>query len=60
WPPPQPSLPFFPPSFLLHVGPWLPHGMWNLPGPGIEPLSITLTGRFLSTVLPGKFSQFLF
>ena len=23
WPPPRPSLPFFPPSFLLHVGPWV-------------------------------------
>lgn len=23
WPPPQSSLPFFPPSLLLHVGPWV-------------------------------------
>ena len=28
--------------------------MWDLPGPGIEPVSLALTGRFLSTVLPGK------
>ena len=28
--------------------------MWNLPGPGIEPVSSTLAGGFLSTVPPGK------
>ena len=28
--------------------------MWNLPGPGIEPVSPALAGRFFSTVLPGK------
>ena len=28
--------------------------MWNLPEPGIEPVSPALTGGFLSTVLPGK------
>ena len=42
---------------------WLSHGgaqvelllgMWNFPGPGIEPVSLTLAGRFLSTALPGK------
>ena len=32
------------------------HDMWNLPGPGIEPMSPALTGRFLFTVPPGKFS----
>ena len=27
----------------------LSHGMWNLPGPGIEPVSPALAGRFLTT-----------
>ena len=29
-------------------------GLWNLPGPGIEPMSPALEGGFLSTVPPGK------
>ena len=29
-------------------------GMWSLPGPGIEPVSRALAGRFLSTVPLGK------
>ena len=29
-------------------------GMWNLPRPGIEPVSSALQGGFLSTVSPGK------
>ena len=29
------------------------HGVWNLPGPGIEPVSPALAGRFLSTVPTG-------
>jgi len=33
---------------------FLPHGMWHLPGPGNEPMSPALAGRFLSTALPGK------
>ena len=28
--------------------------MWNLSGPGIEPMSPALAGKFLSTVPPGK------
>ena len=32
----------------------LPHSMWNLPGPGIKPVSPPLAGGFLTTVLPGK------
>ena len=32
------------------------HGMWNPPGPGIEPMLPALAGRFLSTVPPGKSS----
>ena len=28
--------------------------MWNVPGPGVEPVSLALAGRFLSTVgFPG-------
>ena len=30
------------------------HGTWNLPGPGIKPLSPALVGGFLFTELPGK------
>ena len=33
---------------------YLLHGMWDLPGPGIEPVSPALAGRFLTTVPPGK------
>ena len=28
--------------------------MWDLPGPGIEPVSPALAGGFLSTAPPGK------
>ena len=28
--------------------------MWDLPGPGIEPMSPALTGGFLATEPPGK------
>ena len=28
--------------------------MWNLPGPGIEPVSPALAGGFLTTAPPGK------
>ena len=28
--------------------------MWDLPGPGLKPMSSALTGRFLTTVPPGK------
>ena len=28
--------------------------MWNLPGPGIEPVFPALAGAFLPTVPPGK------
>ena len=31
-----------------------PWGTWNLPGPGIEPTSPALAGRFLTTWPPGK------
>ena len=29
-------------------------GMWDLPGPGLEPVSPALTGGFLTTTPPGK------
>ena len=31
--------------------------MWDLPGPGLEPMSPALAGRFLTTVPPGKLRQ---
>ena len=34
--------------------------MWNLPRPGIEPVSPVLAGGFLITGLPGKSPSFLF
>ena len=33
-------------------------GMWDLPGPGLEPVSPALAGRFLTTVPPGKAQRF--
>ena len=33
---------------------YLPLGMWDLPGPGIKPVSPALAGRFFTTVPPGK------
>ena len=29
-------------------------GMWDLPGPGLKPMSPALAGGFLTTVPPGK------
>ena len=29
-------------------------GMWDLPGPGLEPVSLALAGGFLTTTPPGK------
>ena len=31
--------------------------MWDLPGPGIKPMSPALAGRFLTTGPPGKFRR---
>ena len=28
--------------------------MWDLPGPGLEPVSSAMAGGFLTTALPGK------
>ena len=38
------------------LGAWaqLLRGMWDLPGPGLKPLSPALTGGFLTTAPPGK------
>ena len=36
------------------TGASLPHGMWDLPGPGIEPMSPALAGGFLTTGPPGN------
>ena len=38
----------------------LPHGMWNLPGPGIKPVFPALAGRFLTTGPPEKSSLSLY
>ena len=35
-------------------------GMWDLPGPGLEPVSPALAGGFLTTVPPGKPSKYIF
>ena len=32
----------------------LPHGMWDLPGPGLKPVSPALAGRLSTTAPPGK------
>ena len=38
----------------------LPRGTWDLPRPGLEPVSPALAGRLSTTVPPGKpFSDFL-
>ena len=34
-------------------------GMWDLPGPGLEPVSPALAGRFSTTAPPGKPLNFL-
>ena len=41
---------------LSNCGSWaqLPRGMWDLPGPGLEPVCPALAGRFSTTVPPGK------
>ena len=35
-------------------------GMWDLPRPGLEPMSPALTGRFSTTAPPGKPGSALF
>ena len=43
-------------------GAWalLLRGMWDPPGPGLEPVSPALAGGFLITVPPGKSQRFCF
>ena len=36
----------------------LPHGMWDLPRPGIKPMSPALTDKFLSIAPPEKSQAF--
>ena len=36
------------------------HGMWDLPRPGLEPMSPALAGRFSTTAPPGKPWQRMF
>ena len=47
---------------LSSRGTWaqLLHGLWDLPGLGIELVSPTLSGRFLTTKPPGKSPIFFF
>ena len=33
--------------------------MWDLPGPGLEPVSPALAGQFLTTAPPGKSHYFI-
>ena len=44
---------------LSSCGAWalLLRGMWDLPGPGLEPMSPALAGGFSTTVPPGKSRQ---
>ena len=41
---------------LSSCGSWVQflHGMWDLPRPGLEPVSPALAGRFSTTAPPGK------
>ena len=41
---------------LSNCGSWAQplHGMWDLPGPGLEPVSPALAGGFSTTAPPGK------
>ena len=47
---------------LSNCGSWAqpPHGMWDLPRPGLEPVSPALAGRLSTTASPGKPGLFLF
>ena len=47
-------------SRLSSCGSWaqLPRGMWDLPRPGLEPVSPALAGRLSTTAPPGKPCRF--
>ena len=42
------------------TGAQLLHGMWDLPGPGLEPVSPALAGGFLTTAPPRKYQKCMF
>ena len=46
---------------LISCGPqtWLLHDMWDLPQPGIKPVSPALAGRFFTTEPPGTPQWFI-
>ena len=47
---------------LSSCGAWalLLRGKWDLPGPGLEPVSPALAGVFLTTAPPGKSLGYLY
>ena len=47
-------------SAVVTHGLTCPGGMWNIPGPGIEPVSPAMAGGFLTTGLPGKSQSYVF
>ena len=47
-------------SVIVAHGAQLLHGMWDLPRPGLEPVSPALAGRFSTTAPPGKPHNFFF
>ena len=46
-------------SVVVAHGPSCSSGMWDLPRPGLEPVSPALTGRFSTTAPPGKPTEVL-
>lgn len=47
-------------SVVVASGPSCPQGMWNPPGPGIEPMSSALTRGFLTTGQAGKSDNIIY
>ena len=47
-------------SVVVAHGPSCSAGMWDLPRPGFEPVSLALAGRFSTTAPPGKPSSCIF
>ncbi|KAJ8787852.1 hypothetical protein J1605_005656 [Eschrichtius robustus] len=47
-------------SVALHSDEALLHSTWDLPGPGLEPVSPVLAGGFLTTAPPGKPRAFVY
>ena len=44
---------------VLGAGALLPLGIWNLPGPGIKPMSPVLAGGFLTIGQPGSSGKYI-